>query len=359
MKNCEGGYFYMKFKLLILLTALGLILAVTNSADAFSFTSGPQLWKNFNWEIGTAYAGGVPGNTYFRDAGASYYTSEGVHVTYDPLDPTHGLFSDLIIVRPDGLRPGEDAFGLLEMRQIEQGEVIITGAPDAPFGEIGQQTPQQIYWNAGDGGEYVRGVFYDVQDQVVEFLGPDFARIYSANTKSNLYVMDSGTWNPQQVGNPTPADLLPDRTDATPWLIETDDWNATGDPLFEGIGDWFRYQGTIVAFPPSGTNFTYLSLFDVDGDGVIGDPSITNLVVNWWDNANPDDYPVNWSAFDRSNPGYSDVKQSWNIGQPVSLANGWVGSEDTAKLYIIPEPVTMLGVFLGLGSLVGYVRRVR
>jgi len=349
----------MKMKLfsVLMVTAFGLILAVTNSTDAFSVQTGPQLWKNFNWEVGTVYAGGVPGKTYFRNPGASYYTSEGVLETYNVANPSHGLFSDLGVFHPSGLAPGEDAFGLVEMRQIEVGQVIATGAPDAPFGEIGPQSPESIYWNAGYGGEYVRGVFYDVHDEVVKFLAPDLVQIYSKDLKFHMSVMNSGTWNPQQSGNPMPANLLADRTDATPWIIETMDWNATGAVLVEGIGDWFRYQGTILSTPPIGLNFTYLSLFDIDGDTVIGDPSMTNLVVNWWDNAFPDDYPVNWSSSDRANPGYSDIKQSWLIGQPISFANGWVGSEDTAKMYLVPEPVTMLGVFLGLGGLTNYLRK--
>jgi len=356
----------MKLKMICLLIVVSLIVALNGTTEGFSVNGEPTLWKNFNWEVGTGYFGGEAGKLYFRTPTAEYYTKELGYVKYDPLNPTHRLFSDLTIIRPDSLLPGEDAWGLFEMRQLESGEVIPTGAFDAPFGEIGPQSPANIYWNAGDNGEWVRGLFYGVQDQVVQVLstsafGND-VRIWSSNMNYYMSLMDNPTWDPQMAVNPTP-DLITangDRTDGTPWLIETKDWNASGTVVMEGIGEYFRFSGFIdAAGIPEGDNTTYADLFDIDGDGLVGDPSISDWMVNWWDNYFPDNYPVNWLWNDRTNPGYSAIKQTWKIGQPVSYANGWIGSEDTAKTYLVPEPVTMLGMFLGIGGLTGYVRKRR
>jgi hypothetical protein len=55
----------------------------------------------------------------------------------------------------------------------------------------------------------------------------------------------------------------------------------------------------------------------------------------------------------------ADVWQSWNIGDPYVLSNGWTGSEDSGRFYyvVVPEPITMLGVFLGIGGLTNYMRK--
>jgi len=336
----------MKAKLFSILVAIILILSLGGIVEAVELREGPLLGKAFNWEVSVGYSGGIPGHLYFRDTTTEYYTAELGYQKYDPLDPIHHLISELIQDRPESLLPGEDAWGLVEMRQLEVGQVVITSAPDAPLGEIGPQTPPNIYWFSGDDGDYVRGVFYGVQDQLVQFITAEYLTIWSANTKVNLYVLNTSTWNPQLAGNPMPADLLADRTDATPWIIETLDWNASGDILLEGIGDYFRFTGLMSpSYLPVGNTFNYISLADVDGDGLIGNPTITDSFQNWWDNPFPDDYPDNWQPFDRSNPGYSEIKQSWNIGQPVSFANGWIGSEDTTKGYVFePEDECLLEV---------------
>ena len=66
---------------------------------------------------------------------------------------------------------------------------------------------------------------------------------------------------------------------------------------------------------------------------------------DWWDDPTPS--------------GRSDIWQTWNIGDPVQYGNGWIGSEDSGRAFIIPEPMTMLGVFLGVSSLTGYLRKRR
>jgi len=341
----------MKTKLLIVLMAAALMLTISGTTQAVPLKAGPLLFKTYNWEVGTGYFGGTAGMTYFRDAAATYYKSDGTEVTYSAANPSHRLFSDLFIAKDPSLNPDEDTWALLEVRQLEQGAVLGGGNVGD---SIGPQTPADIYWNAGDNDEYMRGVLWGGQDQAVEFLTDELVRIYSTGGQFNLYEMDTTTWNPQAGGNPTPSDRdlsKPDEFDPgggfDPWIEDTGN-----NLLFQGGSSWFRFSGDLddlqpgqvdPGFPlPSGETTVYL---DVDPDeGRWG-----QYFQNWWGDP----------PFLAGDDGRSDIWQTWNIGDPVQYGNGWVGSEDSGRAYIVPEPITMLGVFLGVSSLTGYIRKRR
>lgn len=304
----------MKTKLLIVLMAAALMLTISGTTQAIPLKQGPLLFKTYNWEIGTAYFGGVKGNTYFRNAGASYYRQDGTLISYNGANPKHKLFTgnanpadNLIIVKDPSLNDGEDTWALLEIRQLELGEVLGGGGIGDP---IGPKTPEDVYWNIGQGDEWIRGVLWGNQDQAIEWIDDpvggfdDEVNIYSTGGQFNIYAMDHAAYNPQANGSPTPADrdkTNPDEFAPAGWVPWIED---TGNNLlFQGSGSWFRFSGDLddpqppFTDPlPSGETSVYL---DVDANaGKWG-----SLFQNWWNDPAPGER--------------SDIWQTWNIGDPV------------------------------------------
>lgn len=307
-------------RLMKCIVALGLLLAVTIPAGAVTLDGGTLVFKTFNWEVSTTYAG-TDGITYFRDASSSYVTATGATVAYDLSNPNHRLFSDssFTIIRPDdkGLMTGEDSWGLLQIRELNNTGPLINGGTD-----IGNPTGD-AYWNAGDGGKSLLGMFYGGQDQAVKILDANTLQIYSSNLQ---YVLREATGVP---ADPIAGGLLPvSRTVAD----EFTGWTVATDPLeAKGTGTWFRFVGDTSSVPAGATQ-VYLTV-----DSGAWDPFLQD------------------GFYTAPNGDPSAIKQEWQIGSGSTL--DWVGSTDTAKGYVIPEPMTMIGLFLAVGGIGGYIRR--
>jgi hypothetical protein len=319
-----------------------LILTVGGTAQALSLQVGPYFQKTLNYEIGTAYAGGVAGRYYFRDNATSYNTEEHGLLTYGDR-VTDGLFSDLTVTKPDGLEDDEDIFGLLRITTIAGGTI---SPVDSRFGDgsnaslVGNDiTAGGIYWAESFGhDELLHGIIYGGQDKVVECIVPDSQyRIWQANGLFDIYlVQDTGVLEPFDAG------LVPtDRTGTDEFPVWFDD---TTDPLiWSGSLGYFRFEGSTIVNPQG--EFIFDGNTEILGDfSTHKAGSLDDLFVDWWQ-APGDDEPL------------YDIWQSWNIGDPFAFRDGWTGSEDSGRGYLVPEPVTMLGVLLGLGSLGGYVRK--
>ncbi len=297
-----------------IVTALSLVLAVTATAGAVSLQNGPLIFKTFNYEVSTLYVG-TPGNTYFRDAGVP---------GYDPNNATHKLFSDpsLTILRPTdkGLLPGEDTWGLMDVTQLWDGTT--TGGPGTPL------IQGSNYWNRGDANQYLMGMFYGGQDQIVQIATPTIQVITASNLQFNLFdrTLGSDPLSPL-VNGMDPSD----RTGAGTFP----GWTGTPAELVAaGISTYFQFTGNAATLPPAGQTTTYLD---------VTSGAWANLFIDWWS-------PITGVV-------PSDIQQVWTIGT-TSTAR-WIGSEDTGRAFIIPEPMTMLGVCMGIGGLGAYIRRRR
>lgn len=309
--------FIMKMKLLSVLLVSALVLTVSGTSQAVSLKTGPVVFKTFNWEVSTAYAG-MNGYTYFRDA-----TTAG----YDATNPNHLLFSDptfLSFPTGDGIRADEDAFGLLELTQIWDG-TLTGGGTDIASGVK--------YWDKGDNGEYLRGMFWGGDDQRVYFqddgLGGQTTTIYTTDIQYNLYELDYDyTVSPQ-----IDSDLEPGDRDGqdffTGWRGENE-----GTLQMQGTSSWFRFIGDSTIGSVNGQTLVYL---DVDEDvGEWGD-----ALIDFWDVPT---VPGLSGLFNDGAP--TELQQTWTILQEGD-DSPWLKSEDAGKGYVVPEPTTMLGVFSG------------
>lgn len=334
-----------------------LVVVVSGTAQAVTLPNDSGvIWKTWNYEIGTSYTGGVAGEFYFRTDTTSYYTEEFGAGSVAPLaDPTmplsptnlpgYGSYGGTLTsgaLVPDALSDTEDTFGLVRISSMSYGDVT---AIDSRFGDgsdltdLGNDiTGGGLFWAEGPIVEdnYLRGILYGSQDQVVECVVPNSEyRIWAGGGLFDIYLIDGdAAYNPSIVGNPTPADRT--GLDTFPgWFDETAD-----QLMWSGSLEYFRFQG--VANDPT--------VFDGQTE-VLADFSTNKAglwdgrMMDWWTHPDGSMY---------------DLWQTWNIGDPFVYANGWTGSEDSARMYVevpIPEPVTMLGVVLGMGSLAGYIRK--
>jgi len=322
----------MKNKFLSVLAAMGFFLAVTGMANAaVDLPLGPVVIKTLDYEVGTTYSGGVADTFYFRNANASYFTDEYGLLTYTGA-ANQALFDDPDTFVPNPIGTDEDSWGLVRITDIIYGNVTGT---DSTFGDGSDASPPgnfitagAPYWGEGTNDEYLVGMYWGVQDQVVECVVPDvYYRIWSSNGQADVFVVDGYPGDPA-----VDAALHPsNRTDED----EFNNWfNRGTDELFIGGSvDYFRFSGDAVNPEDyDGQNEVLLSFSRgtqypaVDG--------------NWW------------TAPDGNS---ADMWQSWNIGDPFVYSNDWVGSEDTGRLNVVPEPAT-LGL-LSLGVLAIFRRK--
>jgi hypothetical protein len=327
----------MKLKFVCVLAALGIVLAVMGTANAVSLQQGPSVWKTWNYEVGTAYQGGLVGSYYFRTATTTYDTEEGGLLKYGDR-PTDRLFTgnanpadDLIIAKDPALRANEDTFGLLRVTNLFGADILGPSRFDGP-GILGNDMSANLqYWSEGSGGDYLHGILWGNQDQVIEVLSPGNFRIWGSGGQYEIWETDSFSYNPAVPNPATSPAARPVADNRFPgWFDDTTDELAAGGSI-----GYFRFQGT--ATSPLVFDGNTEVLFDVTSGKFAG------AFTDWW--YHPDGVTT-W-----------DLWQSWNIGDPFVFSNGWVGSEDSARGYVIPEPVTMLGLFIGLTSLVGYSRK--
>jgi len=322
----------MKNRLLSLLAVMVFLLAIATMTNAaVDMPLGPVVIKTLDYEVGSSYSGGVAGTFYFRNANASYYTEEYGLLTYTG-GANQALFADPDTFVPNPVGTDEDNWGLVRITSIKYGNVTET---DSKFGDGSDATPTgnsitagAPYWSEGTNEEYLVGMFWGVQDQVVECITPDVSyRIWSSNGQADIFVVNGYPGDPA-----TEAALHPiNRTDDD----EFSNWfNRGTDELFIGGSvDYFRFTGNAVNPEDFGGESDVLMSFSRGSQY----PAVDG---NWW------------TAPDGAS---ADMWQSWNIGDPIDYSNGWVGSEDTGRLNVVPEPVT-LGL-LSLGVLAVFRRK--
>jgi hypothetical protein len=307
-------------KLVCMLVVMGLGLMVGQTAKATDLQLGPVAFKTYNWEISRGYDGTI-GKTYFRD---------GSTPGYDAGNPDHLLFTDLSFSSfpsGPGLQTGEDLYGLLELTQLYDGTVT-GGGTDIATGNK--------YWDKGDNGEYLRGMFWGGQDQRVFFaddgLGGKVTTVYTTNVQYNLYEMPSDF----PVDGPQVNPLLdPANRDGTDYFTN---WRGNGEGVLQAAGEttFFRFIGETTIGSANGQALVYL---DVDAG------EWAPLLDDFWT------VPLSVGGlFDDT--ASTDLKQTWSI---LEEAGPWIKSEDVGKGYVIPEPTMMC--LLGLGAFAQLRRR--
>jgi hypothetical protein len=300
----------MKKQLWSFLLVTVLFLSFGGITQAVDLPMGPFIFKTWNYEVNTVYSDGVPGTFYFRTPEASYHTAEFGLLAYNASDPNHLLFSDLAIYKDPSLKEDEDAFGLLDITQIFAGR--LTGTASRFVGEdIVPIVGPPAWYPGGVGDDYLRGIFWGIQDQIVYCVRAGEYKIWSANGQFTIYDIDGDpAYNPSIDLNYSPA-ARPATPDEFPgWFDKAAD---TLDAA--GVIEYIRFSGE--TSDPQLIDGQTEVLLSVTG----GTWFDQGTFLDWWS------IPAG---------GQSDIWQSWNIGDPFTYCNGWTGSEDSARGYLTP-----------------------
>ena len=332
----------MKLRTLAAVAVVGVILAASGLASAA--VPGPPWQGTFyahmdNYDASRTYTG------YLADGVTA--VTPGVAYTPAQLEYTQPTSAD---------SADETSWGVFRFQVVLQGEV--TG-PNT----ITKVAPPNVLWTEGKGNRELVGIFYDRRDLSVTFtdvghkdgdgIVPDPSLYYqiikSENTKYKMWYQTWGTYDNGDGG--------PDAR------VGIDDYPTVGDDpgntdyvlLGEDATEIFTvfdpamYVPNLIGNPivlPSTTN-TYVKLTDgpwlTDGYFVeafpLGGAMAPHAHLSLNSTLKPTDKPHDLDP----------TKTAWDIAS----------SDPITGHVIIPEPVTMLSVLAGIGSLFGYIRKRR
>jgi len=286
------------------------------------------------------------GSTYFVDPGT--FTQWGVELNPDDIIAGNivGAFGSK---HPGAMnRPGtndlEDTFGIVHMYFIKPGivhpsQTYIEGVPGATA------------WDNSDGLEdtWFTSIFWGGNDVSVRFeVDPGASQGYEVTIRTDdvqfeIWRRDKAALAAEAtaagVGPIDPENLVSWNPASRTAFNRYEGWvDGSGDLMVTGVSTEFQFIGTLSGAAFGGQTETY---FDVDENG----PGL-------WDAA----WGSTLGLLSLVDGVPSDAYFSWDMQGP-SLRGWSVSSTDLGGVTVIPEPLTMLGVMLGVGSLGGYLRR--
>jgi len=328
-------------KILKICTVVLLVAALSEAAWAITpppYWPGTNQLKSRNEDNGTTYA--VTDLSAFLAAG-------GFGTTFDP-DNLAG--TGISRAKPDGAvaQPGsaelEDTWGIVHLYFIKPGNLIANNTAVAG-------TPGATAWDNSNGldNTWLVGIFYGGNDTGVTFTNPlnsTALTISTENVHFELWAVDkaaliaSATAN--GVGPIDPENLVGFDPTNRSAANRYDGWvDGVGIKLLTGISTEFQFNGTI---SPDGTSFdgqtsAYFNIDENDASALWnkdwgGNAQLVSLV-----NSIPSDAYFTW---DLQNGDRDWAVHSTDLGGVTT---------------VIPEPLTMLGLALGVGSVGGYLRR--
>jgi hypothetical protein len=327
------------FKLLL---AAGAVLAITLSAGAtidLHGYSGPLYMHISDFDSATTYSGFLANGTTPVTVGTSYTPSQLQTAS-----------------TPSRAQPGESSWGIFQIDSISSAS--ITGPNGITIGS----TTLYDKGLASTGNYDIVGIFYGGADQTVVFstdpITHDLVQnITSSGYNFEIFTQPKGTWDPTA----SPALGAGARIDLNEF--PTIGYNGTGTntllPGADRVITGTSQPGMVASeffstFDPSqisGTFDVYMSVGPVASGVPVG---TMNGVPPFGFNDNI--FPC--GGFTAAVPGTTADFRLDGHTDPTNFA--WtVHSSDpvTTAFEVVPEPVTMVGAFLGLCSAGGYLRR--
>lgn len=360
-----------------MITAVALVMAVTGTAWAVTVPGLPNGFtylKSRNEDMGSTYvvAGLAPGDQFAYDPatlvnGVPTVVLGSLNNGPATTARTVTKFGAPGALDADGAGPGtrlEDSWGIALLYHVNPGHLNNPGSPGSIVGSNG--TTPVIYDNsAGTEGTWVTIMFHGgVDTQVTTTAGNGINGIPAGQQKQTAitsglmfeaYAVDAAGINANLVGALKDPVNLADyvaasRVDFNTYTGWTGDTIAGSVQLISATSDYFQNSvvvdaaGNIV----SNAQDSSTAYFNVDA---------TNTAWIWnplWGTkaGQPAELQDPLSAVPNTN-----VWFQWTLDNGQ---RGWnVHSDDVGGAFTnaVPEPVTILGVILGVGSLGGYIRR--
>lgn len=323
---------------------VALVMVVTGTTWAVTVPAIPVLGDQFPPGSGNV---AVHFYTRNRDQSTGYLTT--VNGTYNATSPTAAFTGPGVLTElkaPDGMfmtRAGagggsEDTWGIFSMRIIEAGGMV---SPGTPFADIfkklgGDLTYEWTETNVMTGNTALVGVFYDGWDTQVVVNGTAL-EVQTVGTRFELWAVDKALVNLEGAsqGPHYDANWRTARNRYTTWV------QGGGTLLLDGNATYERFIGTQLSSTPlvfDGQTVVYVDIPTV-GAGI-------------WDK-----FVGDGKYFTDPLGNKADLKLTNDIDPG---ADGWaVNSHDDGgfTFQLVPEPLTMLGVLLGVGGLGKYIRR--
>jgi len=313
-------------------------------------------------------AGAIPFNQAYNGPLVMHITNWEDSVTYDwnggkdingnPIQVATWYPANIIKMNPAlNTQPNESSWGIFQIDQILSGQV--TGWNSISTGAL-------TLYDKGSSSTDLVGIFYGGQDVAVKFIDTvtSEAQISAANFKYEIFAQPDTYYKPEDPGA-TPGLGAGARVDLNEFPHVGYDGTATNtllpgaDRIITGVGqagmDNFEFFAQFNPASISGSFNTYISTAplaeafysDTTSAGFAGTENVffdTNI------------FPC--GGFVPVVPGTTADFRLKGGSEPTNWP--WlVRSSDPITTAYVPEPVTVLGVFLGLGSLAGYIRRRR
>jgi hypothetical protein len=269
----------------------------------------------------------------------------------DPPDPS--------IVPGPGAKTGEDTWGVFRVETLHIGNISTTD----PF----TITAGTQIWTDGGGGKELVGVFWGESDiKVSNFLDPGGAliqQIEGVDMKFVIWEQADGTFL-----DPTANSLGSTSRGANPW-----EYANVGRPADPNASLWLSGESE-AGFVGTLAQTEFKGLFSTDTSATIGGNasayfSMADLGIDFdadtaisaWE-LGSQNFVANTDYFTNGALAPADVflNMTTDLNNPTNTPGGFdwtVTNDDDVTGYAIPEPLTMLGLFLGVSGLGGYVRK--
>jgi len=308
-----------------------------------------------------AYTGPIVLQLGSADWGTSYEGDSDTY-TWDGTTWVPDTSGNNLTVHPaQGHIAGEDTWGWFAVNAIYEGEVL------TPHENIGQAVGSPALWSSSstDGKELI-GMFWGEKDTVVVLEASGLFSVEGSGFKFAIWEQDAGSFaaaNPFSATN-TPFNSV--HRGANPW-----DFTGIGDDASSvlwasGIGQT-GFAGTIASTTFT-TSFNPLLTVGSKGQGnatlsiqefAAGEGPTGTGTANDYLNTDYFISPVTGETGDITLQFTTTSINPFNEPRDNPLKDATVSNNDPAAVNFVPEPITMLGLLIGVGSVGGYIRRRR
>lgn len=358
-----------------MITAVALVMAVSGTAWAVTVPGLFQdwnYWKSRNADNGSGYvvAGLAAGDVFAFDPSTlvgGVPTPVAGTLNGGPAVRTVTKFQAPGALDADGALPGtrlEDTWGIALLYQIAKGNVV---APASPGTIVSFTGPIGYDNSAGTQGTWLTAMFYGGVDTAVVVtqgngvlpgqngipVGQQRDQAQTSGLKFRLWAVDAALMVPTGATPGTKdsvnlVDYVPgNRVDLDTYTGWTGDTIPGSVLLVTSTQQYFASSIVVDAagnFVSNPTNAS--SLYT---DIALGGPGFWNPIIGG---------PPNHLLDPLAAPGVPNADAWFQWTLDTGQRNWNVHSDDIGGVYAaIPEPVTILGVILGVGSLGGYIRR--
>lgn len=333
--------------------AVGLILSLSGAAWAVTVPTPDSGWvflEMTDKTNGTSYAAGVTG-TWTRSNPEDSFTGPGV------LTPTKS--PDAWDHDPDGTPNNgdewtEDTWGVFGIMKMRQGDPDPNVLPTDVGPLIGGNISYEWTSTADTG---LVGMFYGGWDYEVQITDAtlDAFIVKAHDVKFDLWAVDTSKLLANEGGSVTvdyegplfEADRRKAEDRYADWI---DDADGTKVHLLHAESHSFVFSGDLLAggnFQGTGEHYWDFDANYGDGSGTPGNPA--------WNYA----WGVHVGQLTDANiGGLTDFFTDLDI-DPTDTRDWMSSSSDDCGGWIIPEPLTVIGAFMGIGSLGAYIRKRR